>query len=199
MVLPVGYHDVAPGMLAAVVTHLEMRSAPTPRPDPPGSERFSLRPMKERSLAAYRDLFRAVGADWLWTSRVVMADEMLQAILDDPQVEIFELQAGSNGRGILELDFRTAGACELAFLGVTRDLVGSGAGRFLMNRAIARAFEKPIERFWLHSCTLDHPGAVAFYQRSGFRAYARQVEILPDPRLSGHLPRQAAPHIPLID
>lgn len=199
MDIPAGYHDIGPGMLAAVVTHLEMRIPPAPRPDPPGCARFSLMPMRERRIGPYRELFRAVGSDWLWTSRLVMTDEKLQTILDDAAVHIFELGTDGGGRGLLELDFRSAGECELAFLGVTRDLVGSGAGRFLMNRAIAMAFAQPVRRFWLHSCTLDHPGAVAFYERSGFRAYARQVEVLPDPRLSGHLPREAAPHIPLID
>lgn len=198
MELPPGYHDVVPGMLATIVTHLQMHAPPARRADPPGSAQFSLAPLQPRTIGTYRELFRAVGADWLWTSRLVMADEPLQAILDSADITLLELQSPSGGRGILELDFRVAGECELSFLGVTRDLVGTGAGRFLMNRAIALAFAKPVKRFWLHSCTLDHPGAVAFYERSGFHAYARQVEILPDPRLSGHLPRDAAPHIPVI-
>ena len=129
----------------------------------------------------------------------MMADAALQAVLDDAAVDIFELRAPNGGRGILELDFREAGICELAFLGVTPNLVGSGAGRMLMNRAIALAFARPVKKFWLHTCTLDHPGAIAFYERSGFTAFARQVEILPDPRLSGFLPRTAAPHVPVIE
>jgi hypothetical protein len=50
----------------------------------------------------------------------------------------------------------------------------------------------------VHTCTLDHPAALAFYQRSGFVAYRRQVEIDDDPRLDGTLPADAAPHVPLI-
>lgn len=199
MPLRAGYHDVAPATLAAVVTSLEMRAPPASRENAAGHDAFSLKPLQECSIVGYRDLFRAVGADWLWTSRLVMPDEQLQTILDNPSVRIFELQSDRAGRGILELDFRKPGECELAFLGVSRDLIGAGAGHFLINHAIAMAFAQPIHRFWLHTCTLDHPGAIAFYERSGFRAYARQVEILPDPRLSGHLPRSAAPHIPVID
>ncbi|MGL4811809.1 MAG: GNAT family N-acetyltransferase [Beijerinckiaceae bacterium] len=197
--IPSGYHDIPAGHLAAVVTFLEMKAPPAPRPDPPGSEQFRFAPMSERSVAAYRSLFSAVGADWLWTSRMVMPDEKLQAILSDPRVTLHELTTPNGGRGLLELDFRNPGQCELVFFGVTRNIVGTGAGRYLMNRAIALAFAQPIERFWLHTCTLDHPGAIAFYQRSGFHAFKRQVEVLPDPRLTGHLPRDAAPHIPVID
>jgi hypothetical protein len=68
-----------------------------------------------------------------------------------------------------------------------------------MSRAIERAWAHPIERLWVHTCTLDHPGALAFYVRSGFRPYRRQVEVADDPRLSGALPRNAAPHVPIIE
>jgi hypothetical protein len=35
--------------------------------------------------------------------------------------------------------------------------------------------------------------------KSGFTPYQRQLETFPDPRISGHLPREAAPQIPLIE
>jgi hypothetical protein len=47
-----------------------------------------------------------------------------------------------------------------------------------MNRAIERAWSRPIRRFWAHTCTLDHPSALGFYKRSGFRPFRRQVEIV---------------------
>jgi GNAT superfamily N-acetyltransferase len=77
-------------------------------------------------------------------------------------------------------------------------MIGSGAGRFLMNEAIARAFARPIERLFVHTCTFDHPGAVDFYKRSGFTPYKLAIEIHDDPRLTGALPREAAPHVPLL-
>jgi hypothetical protein len=68
-----------------------------------------------------------------------------------------------------------------------------------MNRAIERAWSKPISRLWVHTCTLDHPDALAFYLRSGFRAYARRVEVADDPRLLNLAPRTVAAHIPIIE
>ncbi len=67
-----------------------------------------------------------------------------------------------------------------------------------MDEALTRAFARPIRRFWVHTCTFDHPGAVDFYRRSGFRPYARAIEVAPDPRLTGALPRMAAGQIPLL-
>jgi GNAT superfamily N-acetyltransferase len=82
--------------------------------------------------------------------------------------------------------------------GVTPKLVGTGAGRWLMSRALDIAWSRPVERVWLHTCTFDHPAALAFYQRSGFRAFRRQVEVADDPRLDGTVPRDVARHVPVI-
>ena len=68
-----------------------------------------------------------------------------------------------------------------------------------MNRAIARAWSRPVRRFWVHTCTFDHPDALSFYLRSGFRAFRREIEISDDPRLTGAMPRNATPHIPIIE
>ena len=86
----------------------------------------------------------------------------------------------------------------MSYFGLTPRLIGSGAGRWLMNRAIERAWSRPIGCFWVHTCTYDHPNALPFYLRSGFRAFRREVEISDDPRLTGAMPHGATPHIPVI-
>jgi GNAT superfamily N-acetyltransferase len=190
-----GYTDLPPGKIAAIVTYLEMQAAPPSRPAPAGA--WSLAPIGG-DLARYRALYREVGEPWLWSSRVLTGDAALQAILNNPGVETLALRRDDADIGLLELDFRVTGACEVAFFGVASAAFGTGAGRFLMNAAITRAFAQPIARLWLHTCTLDHPGAVAFYMRSGFRPYKRAVEVFDDPRLTGLMPREAAPHAPVI-
>lgn len=197
MPLPDGYTDVPSGKLATIVTLLEMLAPAPQRPGPPGP--WTLRRVERPGLDWYRGLYDRIGRDWLWVSRLKLSDAELTAILHSPGVEVYALTVEGRDEGLLELDFRTPGACELAFFGVTPALVGRGAGRFLMNRAIEIAWAQPIRRFWVHTCTLDHPAALAFYQRSGFRPFRRQVEVLDDPRLTGLVPLDTAPHIPLID
>lgn len=198
MILPDGYSDVPPGKIAAVVTHLEMTAQ---APSRPGAEipGVTIRAVVSPDVAWYRDLYTRIGADdWLWFSRLKLTTEALEAKIRHPQVEIFALTAQGRDEGLLELSFETEGECELLFFGVTKSLIGQGAGRLLMNTAIARAWSQPIRRFSVHTCTLDHPGALAFYMRSGFRPFRRQIEIADDPRLSGLLPETAAPHVPII-
>ena len=197
MILPDGYSDVPAGKIAAVVTHLEMTAPPARRADPPGS--WTLRKVDAPTLPWYRDLFRRVGEDWLWFSRPRMTDTELAAIIHAPGVEVYALVADGRDEGLLELDFREPRQCELTYFGVTAGLIGTGAARFLMNRALEIAWSRDVGRVWVHTCTLDHPSAVAFYQRSGFRAFRRQIEIADDPRLDGTAPRTAAKHAPIIE
>lgn len=202
MTLTDGYGDVPPGKLAAVVTSMEMSSPAPPRPEA-GHEGdgWELRYMEHPDPDWYHDLFKRVGEDWLWFSRLVMPRQALAAIIHDPLVEVSALWKGDRAEGLVELDFRVDDECELSFFGVTSPLIGSGAGRWMMNRAVARAWShpsRPIRRLWLHTCSLDHPGALSFYVKSGFVAYRRQIEIADDPRLTGRAIKTAAPHVPII-
>jgi GNAT superfamily N-acetyltransferase len=192
-----GLHDVPPGKVAMIVTHLEMRAKPTLRPAalPDGVAFTALAP----DPAVYRDLFRRVGLqEWLWFERMKLSDTALAAIFADPGMELFTLRLDGEAEALLELDFRTEGACELAYFGLTRKLMGRGAGRYLMNEAITRAWARPITRLHVHTCTLDSPGALDFYRRSGFLPVRQQVEVCDDPRLTGLLPRDAGPHVPIF-
>lgn len=196
MTLAPGLFPVPKGHLAAVVTYLEM-TAPaikTPRPFPSGivAVRETL------GIDDYRTLFRAIGAPWLWSSRLRMDDGALAAILNDAAVEIWIIRQNDTAIGLVELDFRTQGACELAFFGLVADETGQGLGGPMMALAQARAFSHDIKRFHVHTCTLDAPAALAFYQKSGFVPYKVAVEIFADPRLSGALPSATASHIPCL-
>jgi len=191
-----GYTDLPPGKIAAVVTYLEMRSPP-PSSHSPLHDGWSLQPL-DQDRNRYRTLYRRIGEPWLWFSRVVMPDEDLARILDDSRVEAYALNDGRDDIGLLELDFRSEGEAELAFLGLVPGVIGRGAGRALMNEAIRRAFARPISRFFVHTCSLDHPGALSFYLRSGFTPYRRAIEVADDPRLRGFLPRDCAPQIPVL-
>jgi GNAT superfamily N-acetyltransferase len=197
MILPNGHSDVPAGKIAAVVTHLEMTARPAPRPDPAGA--WSLRRVDVPALDWYRDLYCRVGQQWLWISRTRLPDAELAAIIQSPPMEVYALAHEGSDEGLLELDLREPGQCEIVSFGLTEKLVGTGAGRWLMNRALEIAWSRPVTRVWLHTCTLDHPSALAFYQRSGFRPFRRQVEVVNDPRLDGTVPRDVARHVPVIE
>lgn len=193
-----GYTDVPPGKIATIVTHLGMSAPPPARPDPAGTEGLALEPIGDEAIERYLAIYRTLGERWMWFSRLVMPRDRLGAILGDAAVEACAVVEAGRDCGLLELDFREAGVCEIAFFGLYEEKTGGGAGRWLMNRALAKAWRPGIRRVWVHTCTFDHPRAVDFYRRSGFAVEKLSIEVDDDPRLNGKMRREAAPHVPII-
>jgi len=190
------YEPIPNEELAAIVTYLEMTERPVI--EPPRST-LDLKRVPNPSVERYRELFSLVGAPWLWFSRLIMDDAALAAIVQHPNVELFAVQDG-NGRdvGMLELDFREVGKCQLAFVGLVPELSGLGHGRWLLEEAVRRAWRDSVNRVQVHTCSLDHPAALAAYRRAGFTPVKRAIERFTDPRLLGILPKDCAPQIPLL-
>lgn len=187
--------NVPPGQIASVVTYLEMRTRPELSPSPQSELRLAPCPMPE--LDWYRNIYRRIGAEWLWFSRLTMPAHDLAAALAATEVYVLRDGAGKD-IGLLELDRREAGDVEIAFFGVIAEATGTGAAQYLIQAALQIAWQENVDRVWLHTCTLDHPAAVKFYRKAGFQAYKRVVEIDDDPRLSGALPLEAGAHAPPI-
>jgi GNAT superfamily N-acetyltransferase len=192
-----GFYLLPRGMLPSLVICLEMTERPAPRISlvPEG---LSLRLVPEPDLDWYYGVFGKVGEPWNWYGRRLLSREELQSVLHDPRVEVRVVEKDGAPEGLMELDFRRDGEVELVYFGVTEALIGTGAGRWLMEQAIALAFRSPIRRFHLTTCNWDHKAALAFYRRSGFRPYRYALDLDPDPRLSGVLPPSAGPHVPVI-
>jgi GNAT superfamily N-acetyltransferase len=191
-----GYTDIPAGKVVSVVTYLEMQEPPA------GAGQTTMGGASlERlngDLARYRSLYARIGDPWLWFGRAVLEDAAVNDILGNPDVEAYALVEDRIDIGLLEIDFRTEGEAELSYFGLVPGTTGQGIGRSLMDEAIRRAFARPVRRFFVHTCSLDHPGAVSFYIKSGFRAYKRAIEIADDPRLKGVLPLTSAPQVPII-
>lgn len=197
MDIPDGYTDIPSGKTVAVVTHLQMFQRPPARAER-SEESWTLRKVDLSDTGWYRSLYRRIGENWLWFSRLRMSEDELRDLLNAPLYEVYVFDAQGQEEGLVELDFRTEGECELSYFGLTLPMVGQGAGRWMMNRALELAWSRPIRRLWVHTCSLDHPAALDFYTRSGFVPFRRQIEIADDPRATGMFPKTAAPQVPLL-
>ena len=193
-----GYHPLPAGKLATLVTYVEM-SAPPAReaaPPPPG---VTLEAVERWDLEAFRRLYREIGWEWLWCSRLLMSEAELAERLHRPGTLAFCPLRDGRRLGVLEMDFARPADVEISFFGLVPDAIGGGLGRWLMEQAIALAFSRAeTRRLWLHTCHFDSPQALPFYQRMGFSPYARAVEVFDDPRLVGRLDPAAGPHVPVI-
>ena len=189
---------VASGQVATIVTSLEMLAPPAasaPAKSALRLERWPAPVDRDR----YRALFRAIGEPWLWRGRLVMDDATLAATLDAPTTAVHvATRRDGTPVGLLELDFAEPATCELAYFGLVPGMTGNGHGGWLMAHALAKAWRPGVTRVWVHTCDLDHPAALSFYQRHGFVPFARAVEIYDDPRAVGIYPRDTVARVPLL-
>ncbi|MEO9600953.1 GNAT family N-acetyltransferase [Parasphingorhabdus sp.] len=188
-------YNVPKSHVATIITHLEMHEhAVLSVPDC----KLSLERWTNPTVEDYCALFRKVGEPWMWISRLLMDEDELETILHDPAVEVSMVRDGEQSIGFIELDFREPATCEIAFFGLIPECNGKGYGRWMMKQALQRAWRDGIERVWLHTCTQDSPRALPFYQQCGFRIFKQEIDMMEDPRLSGHLLKTAAPHVPIF-
>lgn len=172
------------------VTFLEMQEAPDRSPVAAG-EGIEVRRAIKPTASFYRYLYDTIGADWSWWARRLMDDDDLFGIIHDPLVEVNVLWVSGVPAGLIELDHRSKPDIELLYFGLIPDFIGQRLGRYALDWAIDRAWSLRPSRFWVHTCDLDHPNALAVYQKAGFVIYDRQkdreaiLHAMPPPRRQG--------------
>jgi GNAT superfamily N-acetyltransferase len=191
-----GYHQLPPGKLANAVTWLELI---TPAPQglaPPA--RMALRRFGPADAALFHGLYREIGRDWLWAGLIAAPEADIAARLARPDILSFAAMDGETPVGLIDLELTAEGA-EIVYFGCVPGFIGKGAGAWLMDETKRICRDAGVHRLWLHTCNFDHPKAVSFYQRQGFRITAVGYEIMDDPRTLGLLPKDAAPHVPFVE
>jgi GNAT superfamily N-acetyltransferase len=163
-------------------TYLEMLSRAELRPARPSAIAFQLVQVEIPCPEFNRFLYTAVGARWWWYSRLAWDYARWLAYLDRPDLETWVAYVSGTPAGYFELERQPDAAVELAYFGLLPRFIGKGVGGALLTAAITRAWDMGAKRVWLHTCTLDHPQALANYQARGFRIFRieEMTEDLPD-------------------
>ena len=157
-----------------------MHARPVAPPKPRPRETITIVRATSPTVSFYRYLYDAVGAPWSWVDRKKLDDQALAAIVRDPRVEVHVLYDDGVPAGYVELDLRSPPAIELSYFGLIPDFIGQGLGSYLLTWAIDEAWSREPSRFWLHTCTLDHPDALPLYERVGFVRYKEEIEMVDD-------------------
>ncbi|HEY0833881.1 MAG TPA: GNAT family N-acetyltransferase [Azospirillum sp.] len=189
--------DVPSGCLSVIVTYLEMDRPPHHRPLPRPSGDPLLMRAAPPSVSFYRYLYDTVGEPWLWNERRRMDDAELRAVVTDKRVEVHVLYLSGTPAGYVEIDRRDRAATDIAYFGMLPDFIGLRLGPWLLDQGIRMAWAGRPRLLTVNTCTFDHPKALPLYQSMGFRPVRHVTRIISDPRLTGVLPRHAAPHIPV--
>ena len=85
------------------------------------------------------------------------------------------------------IDATEAPMVEIKFFGLAPEFIGKGLSRFFLSNAIDLAWSLNPREVKIETCTLDHPAALALYQKFGFTVFdQRQGRVeLPEEKDSG--------------
>lgn len=125
-----------------------------------------------------RFFYTAVGGGWYWINRLQWSYAQWADWVARPELETWVVYASGTPAGYYELEQQRGGSVEIAYFGLLPQFVGQGIGGFLLTAALRRAWEMPgTQRVWVHTCSLDHPNALAAYQARGLRIFQEVVHI----------------------
>jgi hypothetical protein len=154
-------------LVDATVYYLEMLAYPQQSVPPPRAG-LTVVHAQAPSVPYYRFLYDAVGKEYNWVSRGRLSDAELAVVIQNPRNELHVLHVDGSPAGFAELDRRQPDDIELVQFGLTADFIGKGLGRWFLQWTIDKVWSYRPRRFWLHTCTLDHPAAVPLYKKAGF-------------------------------
>ena len=166
-------------MAQAVRTYLQMLApgdldgAPAPAPD------VAVERVQHCPPQLWRRLYTEVGGQYHWIDRLGWSDQEIAAYLGDPALELWVLRAEGEVAGYFELRREDDGAVEIAYFGLLPAFVGRGLGKFLLTRAVERAWARGATRVWLHTSSLDHPSALPNYLSRGFSIWKQEIYAVP--------------------
>jgi ribosomal protein S18 acetylase RimI-like enzyme len=168
------------GYTPVTVWHLEMLDPAALRPvqkEPAGLAIAEARlPLPELN----RFLYTAVGGDWFWRERLSWDYARWIQVLAQPGYETWVAYLHGTPAGYFELEAQADGSVEIAYFGLLPQFFGRGIGGRLLTQALARGWEKGARRIWVHTCSLDHPAALANYQARGLVVFKEETVYVPD-------------------
>ncbi len=127
----------------------------------------------------YRYLYGETGRAHRWTDRLDWSDAQVRAHVDDPRTLLDVATVDGAPGGWFELR-RGDNDVEIAYFGLLPEFIGRGLGAPLLRRAVRVALAEGTGRVWLHTCTLDHPAALANYRARGFRPWKTETYTVAD-------------------
>jgi len=122
-----------------------------------------------------RFLYALVGQAWDWSDLDSWSDAQWRELVEQEGHRTWVAYHRGAIAGYYELYRPDGRNAEIRYFGLAGDFMGLGFGGPLLSHALRSAWDWPgTERVWVHTCTLDHPAALANYQARGLRIYRQE-------------------------
>lgn len=126
-----------------------------------------------------RFLYQLVGKQWEWSDLDTWSIADWQALVEQPCHRTWVAYYKGAIAGYYELHQAADFNVEIRYFGLAPQFLSRGFGGPLLSHAIESAWAWPeTRRAWVHTCTLDHPAALANYQARGFRIFRQETALL---------------------
>ena len=158
---------------ATITYYLEMTNPDQLRPSARAVDGFSVQQVELPLPPLNRWLYETVGAEWRWFAKLDWDAEQWRSWVDRPELQTWIGYLHGTPAGYFELEYQPDANVEIAYFGLLPQFFGRGLGGPLLTRAVQCAWAMGAERVWVHTCTLDHPFALANYQARGLQIYNR--------------------------
>lgn len=153
------------------IYYLEMLSPEALRPKYVSDPEFRVLETAVSQPSFNKYLYRAVGRSWQWNDKLRWTDEQWRDYVADANLRTWVAYKVGTPAGYFELQKQEGDHIEIVYFGLMPDFIGHGLGGALLTEAITQAWNWGASRVWVHTCTLDHPGALANYQARGLTLY----------------------------
>ena len=159
-----------------VVTYLEMEACPTyDWPHLPLGSSAALLKAEKPPVWWFLTLYDAVGRDYAWEDIHEWEHQALTDWLQADKMALYTLLEHGWPQGFFLLEDHGEGVIDLAYFGMVPEAIGKGLGGWLLKTAVLTAWDREgVSKLTVNTCTLDHPRALALYQKVGFKPVRRE-------------------------
>tara|TARA_B110000967_G_scaffold205307_1_gene249592 strand:- start:1275 stop:1775 length:501 start_codon:yes stop_codon:yes gene_type:complete len=130
----------------------------------------------EKDININKFFYRQIGRDHFWRDRLLWSDKEWHNYVDNINLETGVMKLNEELIGFYEQEFhKSKDEIELIQMGILKENQGKKFGSFLLEYIIYKAFEKDVERIWVHTCSLDHKHALDNYLSKGFKIFKEET------------------------
>ena len=134
------------------------------------SDDYNINFVDRKNFQLNKFLYKQIGKKHQWVDRLVWKEKDWIKYVSNENVRTYILKEDEELVGYFELIF-DKNECEIAYFGILEEYIGKSLGGYLLSEAIKIAFEKKMERIWVHTCSLDHKNAILNYQARGMKIF----------------------------
>lgn len=161
--------------MSVTTWYLEMKSREAIRPKRVIDPRLRILEATTPQWEFNRFLYLAVGRDWSWDDKRSWTDDQWRSYVGSPKLRTFVAYVDGSPAGYFELQRDDEGGVEIIYFGLMPAFIGRGLGGHLLTTALEEAWRMDPVRVWVHTCSLDHPGALKNYEARGMVLYRTEL------------------------